>query len=219
MKKSSIAQVATLFPLAIGLAMNGAGGGSRATSGRSQQPVNCSQFNIEATASDPLQKVSIPPTHRCTPGMSNGFPLPDAACTPGAINPTITAEVLQDPSFRTACVRGLATSEQQKAETYQWYGQAHPDNNSGANQTCELDHLVSLELGGADTLDNIWPQCGPSGAALSERYFKRKDSVENYLAKQVKERKMDLAEAQKGIATDWTQYLSSAEGCEGSACE
>ena len=75
----------------------------------------------------------------------------DPTCTPGAINPTVTAEVLQDPSFRTTCIRSQASSEAQKAETYQWYKIEHPSQNSGQTQTCELDHLISLELGGADT--------------------------------------------------------------------
>jgi hypothetical protein len=30
-----------------------------------------------------------------------------------------------------------------------------PHGNSGSNQVCELDHLVPLELGGADGLGNI----------------------------------------------------------------
>ncbi len=92
-------------------------------------------------------------------------------------------------------------------------------NNTGANQTCELDHLISLELGGADTLDNIWPQCGPPGVSLSQRFFKEKDGVENYLAKMVKTSQMDLGEVQRGIATDWTQYLDAArEACPGGRC-
>ena len=46
--------------------------------------------------------------------------------------------------------------------TYEWYGLARPYENNGDNQVCELDHLVPLELGGADGLGNIWPQCGPA---------------------------------------------------------
>ena len=69
------------------------------------------------------------------------------------------------------------------------------------------DHLVPLGIGGADTLDNIGPQCGPAGASLDRRYFKQKDMVENYLAAQVKAGNMNLKDAQQGIATDWTQYL------------
>jgi len=104
--------------------------------------------------------------------------VPDLACTPGAINPTLTVAVLRDPTFRTGCVRQQTTTEEQKASTYGTYGIPHPSSNTGPSQTCELDHLVSLELGGADTLDNIWPQCGLSGVALDQRYFKEKDAEE-----------------------------------------
>ena len=105
-------------------------------------------------------------------------------------------------------MRNDASSEEQKAETYEWYSVPHPADNSGQHQTCELDHLISLELGGADTLDNIWPQCGPDGVALNSRYFKIKDSVENFLAAQVKAGTIQLADAQQCISTDWTQYVS-----------
>ncbi len=44
-----------------------------------------------------------------------------------------------------------------------------PDEQLGASQTCELDHVVPLEIGGADTLDNIWPQCGPKNVVLAKR--------------------------------------------------
>jgi hypothetical protein len=118
--------------------------------------------------------------------------------------------VLGDPRFTTRCLRDTATTEEEKESTYGWYNLKHPSDNSGENQTCELDHLISLELGGADTLDNIWPQCGPSGASLQKRFFKMKDIVENFLAMQVRADRMGLIDAQRGIATDWTQYLEEA---------
>lgn len=43
------------------------------------------------------------------------------------------------------------------------------------DQTCELDHTVPLELGGAVGMGNIWPECGPADVTLRERYFKQKD--------------------------------------------
>lgn len=220
-KKTSIAHAAALLPLAIGLGMNGVGARDHAasSSNATASAAACVQFDIDATASDSLAPEGAAPPSSCHTRIQNGFLLPDAACTPGAVNPTITTEVLQDPGFRTACVRGHASSSAQKNQTYDLYGIHHPDHNTGQTQTCELDHLISLELGGADTVDNIWPQCGPDGAALSERFFKRKDAVENFLAKQVREGKMSLADAQKGIATDWTQFLVAAEGCDGAACE
>jgi hypothetical protein len=187
--------------------------------GRAASPANCQKFNLDGTASVPSQAVSLPPAHPCNTRMSNGFPLPDPACTPGAVNPTLTVDVLRNPEFRTGCVRSHATTEEEKAITYEWYGIDHPAHNSGVTQTCELDHLIPLELGGADTLDNIWPQCGPDGVILAERYFELKDTVENYLAKQMKEGRMDLGTVQKSIATDWTQYLADAQrACPGGRC-
>jgi len=219
MKKNSLAHAATLLPLAIGLAMNGVSTKGHSSTSNAAQPASCSQFDIDSGASESLGPAPLTPSGSCTTRSRNGFLLPDPACTPGAVNPTVTIDVLRDPNFRTICVRGHASSAAEKNQTYQRYAIEHPDQNTGQTQTCELDHLISLELGGADTVDNIWPQCGPSGAILSERYFKRKDAVENFLAKQVREGKLSLADAQKGIAMDWTQFLATSEGCEGAACE
>jgi hypothetical protein len=174
------------------------------------RPAVCDHFNIDGRASTPLRTVTLSPQQSCTTHISNSFPIPDPNCTPGAINPTLTIAVLKDPSFTTRCIRDAATQEQEKATTYEWYNLPRPSENSGENQICELDHLISLELGGADTLDNIWPQCGPSGVALPQRFFKEKDMVENFLAMQVREGRMDLSQAQRGIATDWTQFLDQA---------
>jgi hypothetical protein len=155
----------------------------------------------------------------CSDRVKNGFPLPDARCSPGAINRTITVAILKDPEFRTGCIRDCTTTSSQKANTYGAFGIAHPARNSGNSQTCELDHVVPLELGGADTLDNIWPQCGPTGAPLPQRFFKEKDIVENYLTAEVKSGRRTLISAQKGIAADWTQYLDQAKaGCGSKKC-
>jgi len=186
---------------------------------RTQVPPQCATLGIDPKGSLPLQSVAIPPTEKCSFNNSNGFILPDPNCTPGAVNPTLTLDVLKNPDFTTKCVRDQATTAQEKARTYKWYGVAKPTNNSGQTQVCELDHLISLELGGADTLDNLWPQCGPSRVDLEQRYFKRKDTVENYLAKQVRDGSMSLTDAQKGIATDWTKFLDEAERvCPGGRC-
>jgi hypothetical protein len=140
-----------------------------------------------------------------------GYPIPDPACTPGAANPTVTLDVLRSGDFKTPCERDTASSAHEKATTYDEYNIQHPANNRGQNQTCELDHLVSLEIGGADTLDNIWPRCGPDGVALSERYFKIKDSVENFLAAEVRAGDITLFCAPHGIASNWPQYIDAAK--------
>ncbi|HEY2860151.1 MAG TPA: hypothetical protein VGJ21_17160 [Terracidiphilus sp.] len=147
----------------------------------------------------------------CGAKMRNGYPVPDAKCTPGGVNPSVTADVLHDPAWRTKQVRNCAESEAQKHAAYGWYDIAKPRVNSNENQVCELDHLVPLELGGADGMGNIWPECGPDGVTLKQRYFKQKDEVENYLAEEVRAGRIPLADAQRGIARDWTQYLNDAD--------
>ncbi|RSL16898.1 hypothetical protein EDE15_2425 [Edaphobacter aggregans] len=166
-----------------------------------------------------LAVFNVPNDGSCKPHQKKGHLLPDPKCTPGAVNSTLTVTVLKDPDFRTDCVRNKATSADEKAKTYGWYSQSKPQDNQGQNQTCELDHLVPLYLGGADTLDNIWPQCGPDGAALNARYFKEKDKVELYLGEQVRNGTMSLKKAQVGIAKDWTQYIAAAEAfCKSGQC-
>lgn len=186
-------------------------------------PKDCDKFTIDDHGSTALVKVPIPPAAHTVcqaKTVSGGRQVPDPACTPGAINPTLTQAVLKDPAFRTSCVRNDATTEKEKQATYKWYKAKKPRNNTGSTQTCELDHLIPLYLGGADTLENIWPQCGPPGVHLDDRFFKEKDKVEYYLGQQVREGKMDLAAAQKGIAEDWTKFLDDAASfCKSGKCD
>lgn len=156
-----------------------------------------------------LATVPTPQTNACHPKIKHGFPVADPKCTPGSTNPTLTLAVLSDADFRTGCVRDHLSSATAKNKTYEWYGLTKPDENTGSTQTCELDHLIPLYIGGADDLANIWPQCGPTDVTLMQRYFKQKDQVEVYIGIMVRKKKIKLADAQKGMATDWTQYLSA----------
>lgn len=166
-------------------------------------------FGVDPLASQPFAPTS--PDH--APGSChvrralNGMQLPDPTCTPGAVNPTVTADVLRNPAFRTGTVRDKATSAAQKRHVYAWYGIAPPLHNTGPNQVCELDHLISLGIGGADTLDNLWPQCGPAGVPVGQREFKVKDAhAELGLMRDIKAGS-DLVDIQRLIAADWTQFI------------
>jgi len=68
----------------------------------------------------------------------------------------------------------------------------------------ELDHLVSLELGGSNDAGNLWPERNdhPAGGINS------KDVVENTLNRAVCSHRVTLAAAQSAIATDWTTALA-----------
>jgi hypothetical protein len=62
-----------------------------------------------------------------------------------------------------------------------------------------IDHLIPVELGGADTIDNLWPQslrARPYGAD-------RKELLAEVLRLKVARGQMSLEEAQELIRTDW----------------
>jgi hypothetical protein len=59
----------------------------------------------------------------------------------------------------------------------------------------EVDHLVSLELGGSNGIANLWPE-----AAEPRPGFHEKDRYENYLHAEVCAGRMPLQEAQRRIA-------------------
>jgi hypothetical protein len=132
---------------------------------------------------------------------------PNRFITPGETNPAITqatiGQTICSKHWSTKSVRDTQSTPAQKAGQYAAYHIVKPKQNSGQNQTCELDHLVSLELGGSDSLANIWPECGPAGVPLNQRYFKEKDTVENYLHAQVCSGALSLSMAQNEIVGDW----------------
>lgn len=130
-------------------------------------------------------------------GACHGTVLPDHACTPGAIDPRVT----QANIHQTICVPGytrkvrpsVAVTGRIKTERMTAYG------FRGAPGLYELDHLVSLELGGAPVdVKNLWPEpyAGVQGAHA-------KDVVENRLHAEVCAGTVPLAKAQAEIAGDW----------------
>jgi hypothetical protein len=168
----------------------------------------CKSFNIDLAASQSLHPGAA--TANCKTGKSMRYPVPDAKCTPGAVNPSVHEAALRDPRFKSECVHGEPKSVEEKTKLYGAYGLAEPGDNMGPTRSCELNRLIPLELGGANSADNIWPLCGPPHVMVSARYFNDKDKVDRYLVMMVKMNRMELEAARKGIVADWTQYLEAA---------
>ncbi len=121
--------------------------------------------------------------------------LPDSACTPGAIIPTATkAKICQSGYART--VRNVPTSE--KNQVYASYGITHHSTGQ-----YEVDHLVSLELGGSNDIANLWPEL-----ASPKPGFHEKDKVENYLHSQVCSGAISLQRAQVDVSTRGSTSLT-----------
>jgi hypothetical protein len=120
--------------------------------------------------------------------------MPDRKLTPGATSGR-TAKQLCDPKFHTGTVR--AVSESEKNKVYAEYSMV-PHRGACAPAGCEVDHLISLELGGSNDIANLWPE--PYAPAPNAH---QKDLVENWLHRQVCSGAIPLAEAQHQISTDW----------------
>jgi hypothetical protein len=80
--------------------------------------------------------------------------MPDPSKTPGHATYHTMAKVCSIPS--TKDTRNVPESA--KKEVYDSYGIAKCQAQCAGPQGCEIDHLISLELGGANTIDNLWPQ-------------------------------------------------------------
>lgn len=122
-------------------------------------------------------------------------PLPDPACTPGAILP-VTAVQVCVPGYSSG-VRNVPTAEKDQARAE--YGVV--SNPPGAY---EIDHFIALELGGSNDISNLWPE-----AAQPMPGFHQKDAVENYLHSQVCSGKMTLLAAQLAISRNWLAVYQS----------
>jgi len=119
---------------------------------------------------------------------AGAWTLPNASTTPGAIASSNPAVV---------CQYGYAEAHRDvpysvRDRVYNEYGIPR-----GHRKGLRIDHLVPLEIGGANDVRNLWPQ------SLGDS--KRKDEVEDALRVAVcVSHTLTLASAQAAIARNWT---------------
>jgi hypothetical protein len=126
--------------------------------------------------------------------------LPDRACSPGAFDRGRTAAVICASTFHTSDVRSVPDSVKHQVEVE--YG-LEPKRYGN---TLEIDHIISLELGGANDIANLYPELAPG--------FRVKDVLENKLHTLVCTGKMTLHTAQRRIAADWVKFYKSVNGTD-----
>jgi len=117
----------------------------------------------------------------------DGYRIVPPSSAPGVVDPAVSEAQLDSPEFIKAR-RNVPESE--KAEVYA------RDNVLKIRKRfpCEVDHEVSLELGGTNDAANLWVE--PYFGAWNAH---DKDRLENYLHRQVKQGKLTLPEAQQDI--------------------
>ena len=116
--------------------------------------------------------------------------LPDPKLTPGDTFPVSLADI-QVKGY-SATVRDVPIKE--KRAVYAAYGITHWQKGE-----YEVDHLISLSLGGSNSQKNLWPQ-----SYLTEPWNAHtKDQLEYKLLQLVRSGKVDLPTAQAEMAHDW----------------
>ena len=130
--------------------------------------------------------------------------LPNPEITPGTFYADATLDKICVKGY-TATVRHV--TDKQKDEVFKEY-------NIERSSNYEVDHLISLELGGSNDTRNLWPQSysGIWGARI-------KDGLEHRLHNLVCMGKADLRTAQYDISHNWIQayckYMSNTDNCRG----
>jgi hypothetical protein len=123
--------------------------------------------------------------------------LPDTRCSPGAISSNLTKQVICDPGFRTGPIRNVPESEKHAVEVA--YGLAP----KGYGRALEIDHIVSLELGGSNDIANLFPE-----KAAANPGYHVKDKLENKLHDLVCSGAITLRAAQRQIASNWVKLYN-----------
>lgn len=131
------------------------------------------------------------------PYISLAADLPTPFLTPGDV-------LTQDVS--KICVKGYTktvrnVSSALKKQVYKRYGlKGNHIGYCSGEEGCEVDHLISLELGGSNDIKNIWPQAyeGNWNAHM-------KDKLENKLHEMVCDGDITIEEAQEAISKDWIE--------------
>lgn len=157
--------------------------------------VSCSQpvppSNVPIPTPPIVVDVSPPPP--ATPG--SGPPLsPNPDLTPGVADPAVTQANIKS----TICVAGYSSgvrnvSQMTKNAVFREYG-VDPKSDH-----FEVDHLVSLELGGENDIRNLWPESYDSQPVNAHT----KDALEDHLHALVCAGKVALDTAQRAIASNW----------------
>ena len=117
-------------------------------------------------------------------------PKPRFAITPGETHPITLDEVCL---YEKAEVISRDIPQDMQQKVFAAYGIKSPQKGQ-----FEVDYLITPDLGGTESIHNLWPQ--PYSARWNARV---KDALEQRLHELVCSRKLDLATAQHDIAVDW----------------
>jgi len=129
-------------------------------------------------------------------------PKPKYGITPGETRPISIGEVCRNSE---AEVVTHDIPDETRQRVFAEYGIRSP----GPNQF-EVDYLITPDLGGTESIRNLWPQ--PYSARWNAKV---KDQLEQRLHQLVCSGQLDLATAQHAIAVDWIGAYKKYVGVDG----
>lgn len=159
----------------------------------------CHRSSDTPQPASPNRRPSLPRKRRAQPNGQIPSGSTQAMQAPVLPNPQLTPGDALPVSSQDFCVAGYSKKVRNvpaavKRQVYAQYGITHH-----ANGEYEVDHLISLELGGSNSIRNLWP----------ESYFTQpwnarvKDVLENELHRRICAGQMDTRTAQRLISTNW----------------
>lgn len=135
---------------------------------------------------------------------------PDHNLTPGKGRTDITIAEICSTHWGTDARHVTAAMKQQVIAAYNFDTSKCPLTSYKGQKVhrVEIDHLISRELGGADDVKNLWPECYEPVKANKSKQANgahKKDRLENELGKRVcnPQSASLLKEYQQKIAADW----------------
>jgi hypothetical protein len=124
--------------------------------------------------------------------------LPSSFLTPGDSR-KVTKEQICAPGYLASI---KPTSSSTKEEAFSRYGL-----RDGQSKTDVLDHLIPVELGGTDSVENLWPE-----PARGEWNATQKDALEQKLLTMVCDGTLTVKQAQTAIKKNWVQAYQQYVG-------
>jgi hypothetical protein len=125
--------------------------------------------------------------------------IPDPTLTPGVARTDISQDQICATKWGTDERHVTDTMKGKVFANYGYTGNYDPRCVPSGNRHCEIDHLISRELGGADDVANLWPQAYGSQPWNADL----KDKLENRLHKEMCAGNVTLQEAQDMLVKDW----------------
>jgi len=140
---------------------------------------------------------------------ADGEPLPDPACTPGAVDSAVSDAT----TYSTVCRKGGYTTSVRPPESLTGPAKLKLMAAYGISAAqvsgYELDHLVELNAGGASDVRNLWPEPDTFSQFHQSAFIHNdKDAVEEYTFTALCQHKTTVSAIEAAMAADWTTAVA-----------